>query len=79
MPESPVEKDRDRRQGFTAIARHQISADVELTNVELLVARHAPMAFARAVTRQHHELETVCFYRALFQSANDFVIAHRDR
>ena len=57
------------------IARHQISADIELANVKLLIARHAPMALARPVAGQDDKLQPVGFDRAFFERADDFVIA----
>ncbi len=77
MTKAAVQKNRNRRQRIAVVARHQIAADVELANVELLIARHAPMALARPVTGQDHKFQPVGLDRAFFERADDFVIAHR--
>ena len=66
VAKSAVQKYRNRRQRITVIARHEVAADVELANVELLIARHAPMALTRPVSGQHHELEAVRLHRTFF-------------
>ncbi len=79
VTKATVKKYRNRRQRVAVIARHEIAADIELADIEFLIARHAPVALARAVAGQHHEIETVRFHRAFFQRADDLIIAHRDR
>jgi hypothetical protein len=37
------------------------------------------MALARTMTGQNHQIETVCLDGALFQCANDLIIAHGER
>ena len=38
---------------------HEIAADIDLADVELGLARHAPVALARAHAGQHDELDAV--------------------
>src|SRR5581483_3803798 len=78
VAKAPVQEDRNRRQRLAVIARHQIAADVELADVELPVARHAPVAFPRPVPGEHDQLQTVRLHCAFLERADDFVIAHGD-
>ena len=79
MAKSAMQEHRDGRERFVAVARHQIGADVEFTDVEFLIARHAPVAFSRPMPGQYHQVEAVRLHRALFERANYIVIAHGDR
>ena len=46
VAEAPVQKHRDRGERLAAVARHVIAADIDLADVELGLARHAPVALA---------------------------------
>ena len=78
VAEAPVQKHRDRGQRLAAVARHVIAADIDLADVELGLARHAPVALARAHAGQHHELDAVGLHGAVAERAHNLVVAAGD-
>jgi hypothetical protein len=75
LPEAGVEKQRNRGQRLAVVSRHETGTDLELADIELAVARHAPVALSRTVAGGKHDLETICFDRLLFERAEDLLIA----
>src|SRR5580704_1299336 len=69
---------RKRRCKNTAIARHVIAADIDLADVELGLARHAPMALARAHAGEHDQLDAVGLHGAVAERADDLIVAAGD-
>ena len=78
VAEAPVQKHRDRGQRLAAVARHVIAADIDLADVELGLARHAPVPLARAHAGEHDELDTVGLHGAVAQRTHDLVVAAGD-
>jgi hypothetical protein len=79
VTKSPMQKNWNRRKRFVVVPRHQIRTDVKFADVELLVARHAPVALSRPMAGQYHKLEAVRLHRPVLQRANNFVIAAGNR
>ena len=78
VAEAPVQKHRDRGQRLAAVARHVITADIDLADVELGLARHAPVPLARAHAGEHDKLDTVGLHGAVAQRTHDLVVAAGD-
>lgn len=62
-------------QRLAVVSRHETGADLELADIELAVARHAPVALSRTMAGGKQDLETICFDRVLFERADDLLIA----
>jgi len=75
VPEAPVQEHRNRGQRLAAIAAHVIAADIDFADVELGLARHAPMPFARAHAGEHEQFQAVGLHGAVAQRAHDLVVA----
>ena len=75
VAEAPVQEHRNRGQRLAAVARHVIAADIDLADVELGLARHAPVPLARAHAGEHHELDAVGLHGAVRERAHDLVVA----
>jgi hypothetical protein len=58
---------------------HEISPDIGLADVELGLARHAPVPFARVHVGQHDEIEPVGADRSFLERAHDLVITAGNR
>ena len=78
VAKAPVQKHRNGGERLAAVARHEIAADIDLADVELGLARHAPMALARAHAGEHDELDAVGLDRAVGERAHDLVVAAGD-
>ena len=79
VPETPVEEHGDGGERYSVIALHEIGADIGLADVELGLARHAPMTLARTHAGEHDEIEAVGLDRAFLERTHDLVVAARDR
>ena len=79
VAEAPVEEDRDRGEVFVAIAFHEIRADVDFADVELVAPGHAPVPFARTHAGERHEFDAVGLHRPERERPREFVVAERDR
>src|SRR5262245_50649816 len=79
MAKSAMEKNRNRRDRHVTSTRHEICADVELTDIVLEISRHAPMPLARPVAGQHDKLYAIRLDGTFLQSADDFVIPPGER
>ena len=78
VAEAPVQKHRNGGERFAAIAAHQKAADIDFADIEFGLARHAPMALARAHAGQHDKLDAVALDRTVGQRPHDLVIAAGD-
>ena len=78
VAKAAVQEHRDRGQRFAAVAAHEIAADIDLADVELGLARHAPVALARAHAGEHDQLDAVGLHGAVAERAHDLVVAAGD-
>ena len=79
VTKSAMQEDRNGGERLALVADHEIGADILLADVELVLAAHAPVAFARSHVGEKNEVEAVGLHRSLFERAHDVIVAARHR
>src|SRR5262249_53779797 len=79
VAEAAMQEHRNGGDRVAAVARHEISADILLADVELHLAGEPPMPLARAHVGQEDELEAAGLDRTLLEGLHAVVITARNR
>src|SRR5262249_45994486 len=78
VPETPMQKYRQRQPRVVAVMRGEIGGGVELAQIKFLTMTHAVMTLAGAHAGEHNEVDAVGLDRAVGERAHEVVAAGRE-